>query len=78
MYPKLPQKRVRAPINIMEMENTMYRRKETPIQPPPSLTDEFGDLVGHVRHRVRALNVVQDPRAPAFRDELPAEDAVFG
>ena len=35
-------------------------------------------LVGHVRNGVRALDVMQDPRAAALRHELPTEDTVLG
>lgn len=52
--------------------------EEGAVEPPATLRDEVVDRVGHVRHALGRLNVVQVPVGVALRDELPTEDAVLG
>ena len=55
----------------------MHGSEERPVQPPSPLRDQLRNLVWHIRHRVRALHVVQNPRPAALAHKLPAEDTIL-
>ena len=57
---------------------TYDRRRERAVQPPPTLADELGRGLGHVRLGLARLDVRERPLFARLRDELKAEDAVLG
>lgn len=75
---KLTKETVVASVDLVEMCDRVDGRKEAAIKPSPPLHDEFGHLVWYICFPGRGFDILQDPAAVAFRDQLEAEDTIFG
>ena len=74
----LTKETVVAPVDLVEVCDGVDGREEAAVQPSPPLHDEFRHLVWHICFPGRGFHILQDPAAVAFRDQLEAEDTIFG
>jgi len=62
---------------IRSIKFTHDRSSERSIQPPTTLSNEFGSSFGHIRFGLRGFDICQSPSGPSLGNQLETEDAIF-
>lgn len=63
---------------LVEVGDRVHSSKETAIEPPASLQDKLGHLIGNVRLSRRRLDILEEPATVALGDDLEAQDPILG
>ena len=75
---QLSQETVVAPEQLVEVGNGVDSSEETTVQPSTSLQDQLRHGIRDIGLSSCRFDVLQDPVAVALRDELEAENTIFG